>query len=147
MSADADHEGEVALFPSQKSNRMSGKGISDVVKRLASRAEVQPYTYAGHGSASDASAHTLRHTVAWRMLRYDDGIPSMTSATGSGTRRFSRPNASTTTSRPSERAIHASIVRNSVVPKAKICARFLFHCIGQNRDERSSCRFADSTMN
>lgn len=62
-----------ALFPSQKDSRMTGKGINDVVKRLADRADVRPYTYGGRGVADDVSAHTLRHSVAWRMLRDEDG--------------------------------------------------------------------------
>jgi len=61
-----------ALFPSQKADRMTGKGINDVVKRLAERAEVQPKTYSGTGTPSDVSAHTLRHSVAWRMLRAEE---------------------------------------------------------------------------
>lgn len=63
----------VALFPSQKATRMTGKGINDVVKRLAARAEVEPYTYSGRGEPADVSAHTLRHSLAWRMLRAEDG--------------------------------------------------------------------------
>lgn len=62
-----------ALFPSRKSDRMTGKGINDVVKRLAERAGVEPYAYDGRGDAGDVSAHTLRHSVAWRMLRADEG--------------------------------------------------------------------------
>ena len=62
-----------ALFKSQKSNRMTGKGVNDVVKRLADRAVVNPYTYEGRGEPEDVSAHTLRHSVAWRMLRAEDG--------------------------------------------------------------------------
>jgi site-specific recombinase XerD len=62
-----------ALFPSRKSERMSGKGINDVVKRLAERGCIEPYVYDGRGSAEDVSAHTLRHSVAWRMLRAEDG--------------------------------------------------------------------------
>lgn len=62
-----------ALFPSQKSDRLTGKAINDVVKRLAGRAEIRPYTYAGRGSPSDVTAHTLRHSVAWRMLRAEKG--------------------------------------------------------------------------
>jgi integrase len=62
-----------ALFPSQKSERMTGKSINDVVKRLASRADVEPYQYAGRGTDTDVTAHTLRHSVAWRMLRAEDG--------------------------------------------------------------------------
>jgi len=62
-----------ALFGSQKADRMTGKGINDVVKRLATRAGVEPYTYGGRGNPADVSAHTLRHSVAWRMLRVEDG--------------------------------------------------------------------------
>jgi integrase len=65
-------DGSPALFPSRKSDRMSGKGINDVVKRLADRAEVEPYEYSGRGTAADVSAHTLRHSVAWRMLRAEE---------------------------------------------------------------------------
>jgi len=62
-----------ALFPSQKSDRMTGKAINDVVKRLAARAEVRPLTESGRGEPDDVTAHTLRHSVAWRMLRVEDG--------------------------------------------------------------------------
>lgn len=61
-----------ALFPSQKSDRMTPKGINDVVKRAAANAGVRPYQYAGRGSPDDVSAHTLRHSVAWRMLRAEN---------------------------------------------------------------------------
>lgn len=62
-----------ALFGSQKSDRLTGKSINDAVKRLAERAKIRPYTYAGRGDPDDVSAHTLRHSVAWRMLRAEDG--------------------------------------------------------------------------
>jgi len=62
-----------ALFPSQKSDRMTGKALNDVVKRLAERADVRPYAYAGRGGPDDVTAHTLRHSVAWRMLRAEEG--------------------------------------------------------------------------
>jgi len=61
-----------ALFDSQKSERITGKGINDIVKRLAKRSGVNPITYDGHGEPSDVSAHTLRHSVAWRMLRAEE---------------------------------------------------------------------------
>jgi integrase len=61
-----------ALFPSQKSNRLSGKAINDAVKRVAERAEIHPYLDAGRGSHNDVTAHTLRHSVAWRMLRAEN---------------------------------------------------------------------------
>lgn len=62
-----------ALFTSQKSDRMTGKGINDVVQRAARRAEVRPYCYHGRGEPEDVSAHTFRHSVAWRMLRAAEG--------------------------------------------------------------------------
>ena len=69
----ARDDAHAALFPSQKSDRMTGKALNDVVKRLAERAEIRPYTYGGRGSSDDVTAHTLRHSVAWRMLRAEDG--------------------------------------------------------------------------
>lgn len=66
-------DGSPALFPSRKSDRLTGKGINDVVKRLADRAEVRPYTYGGRVEAAAVTAHTLRHSVAWRMLRAEAG--------------------------------------------------------------------------
>jgi len=67
-----DADLDEALFPSRKSDRMSGKGINDVVKRLADRAAVRPYHSAGRGEPGDVTAHTLRHSVAWRMLRAEE---------------------------------------------------------------------------
>jgi integrase len=52
---------------------MTGKVINDMVKRAAERAEVEPYSYGGRRSAADVSVHTLRHSVAWRMLRVEEG--------------------------------------------------------------------------
>ena len=52
---------------------MSGKGLNDVVKRTAARAGIEPYHYGGRGDPDDVTAHTLRHSVAWRMLRSEDG--------------------------------------------------------------------------
>lgn len=62
-----------ALFPSRSSDRMTGKGINDVVKRAAERGGVHPHSHAGKGESSDVSAHTLRHSVAYRMLTTYDG--------------------------------------------------------------------------
>lgn len=62
-----------ALFPSQMSPRMSGKGVNDVVKRAARRADVRPYSFEGRGDPTDVTAHTFRHSVAWRMLRIESG--------------------------------------------------------------------------
>jgi len=62
-----------ALFPSRKSDRLTGKGINDIVKRLAQRAAVRPHTFTGRGESDDVTAHTLRHSVAYRMLHVYDG--------------------------------------------------------------------------
>jgi integrase len=53
--------------------RRATAGLYDVVKRLANRAEVRPFSPAGRGDPDDVTAHTLRHSVAWRMLRAEDG--------------------------------------------------------------------------
>jgi integrase len=66
-------DGDSALFPSQKSPRMTGKALNDVVKRVAHRADIRPFTKSGRGSTDDVTAHTLRHSVAWRMLRAEEG--------------------------------------------------------------------------
>lgn len=66
-------DAQPALFPSQKSTRMTGKAINDAIKRLAERASIEPYTYNGRGQSAEISAHTLRHSVAWRMLRAENG--------------------------------------------------------------------------
>lgn len=62
-----------ALFPSQKSDRMTGKGINDIVARLADRADVRPHRHGGRGESSDVTAHMLRHSVAYRFLHRYDG--------------------------------------------------------------------------
>ena len=62
-----------ALFPSRKSERMGGKGINDVVQRAAERAEIRPHSHTGRGTVDDVSAHTLRHSVAYRLLTVHDG--------------------------------------------------------------------------
>ena len=61
-----------ALFPSQKSDRLTPKAINEVVKKAADRAEVRPHNYSGRGSPDDVSAHTLRHSVAYRLLHEYD---------------------------------------------------------------------------
>ncbi|WP_136688653.1 tyrosine-type recombinase/integrase [Halorhabdus amylolytica] len=63
-----------ALVTSRKADRMTGKGINDVVQRCARRAEVRPHSHAGQGDVEDVSAHTLRHSVAYRMLTVYDGF-------------------------------------------------------------------------
>lgn len=62
-----------ALFPSQQRPRMSPRNVYEIVQRLARRADVQPYVHGGRGGPEDVTAHTLRHSLAWRMLRVEEG--------------------------------------------------------------------------
>lgn len=62
------------LFPSRQSNRISEEAVRNVIQRLAQTSEIRPYTVSGErGDASDVTPHTLRHSVAWRMLNAEDG--------------------------------------------------------------------------
>lgn len=62
-----------ALFPSRQSSRMTTESVRNVVRRAAVEAEVRPYTLRGRGDASEVTPHTLRHSVAYRMLNREDG--------------------------------------------------------------------------
>ncbi|WP_259518584.1 tyrosine-type recombinase/integrase [Halanaeroarchaeum sp. HSR-CO] len=61
----------IALWPGRSTDRLSPKAINNVVKRLAERADVRPHLQVGQGEPDDVSAHTLRHSVAYRMLRIE----------------------------------------------------------------------------
>ncbi|MFB6101689.1 MAG: tyrosine-type recombinase/integrase [Haloplanus sp.] len=62
-----------ALFPSLRSDRMATESVRNVVSQAAEAAEVRPYTTAGRGEPTDVTPHTLRHSVAYRMLNCEDG--------------------------------------------------------------------------
>lgn len=62
-----------ALFPSRQSNRMTKQSVRNVVSRAAESAEIEPYGVEGRGSSSDVTPHTLRHSVAYRMLNREEG--------------------------------------------------------------------------
>jgi integrase/recombinase XerC/integrase/recombinase XerD len=62
-----------ALFPSRQSNRMTQQSARNVVSRAALSADVSPYTVEGRGSPESVTPHTLRHSVAYRMLNREDG--------------------------------------------------------------------------
>lgn len=57
-----------ALFPARSSDRISTQGIRDVVSKAAVSAEVIPYSTEGKGSPNEVGPHTLRHSVAYRMV-------------------------------------------------------------------------------
>jgi integrase/recombinase XerC/integrase/recombinase XerD len=62
-----------SLFPSRQSDRMTTESVRNVVTNAAETAEISPYTIQGRGSPSDISPHTLRHSLAYRMVNAEEG--------------------------------------------------------------------------
>lgn len=64
-----------ALFPARSSDRLTGRSITrNVVKRAAEAADIEPQTVGGgSGDPSDVTAHTLRHSVAYRIVQERSG--------------------------------------------------------------------------
>lgn len=62
-----------AVFPSRSSNRITTHAVRRMIKQSAIDAEVRPYTTRGRGSPENVTPHTLRHSVAYRMLNREDG--------------------------------------------------------------------------
>ncbi|MCU4717575.1 tyrosine-type recombinase/integrase [Halapricum hydrolyticum] len=63
-----------SLFPSRKSNRISEQGIRYMLHAVAETADVQPFKLDGsRGDPSDVTPHSLRHSVAYRMLHENNG--------------------------------------------------------------------------
>jgi integrase len=61
-----------ALLPSRQSDRMSKRSIRRRIKKLAEIADVHPQTVSGErGDPSDVLPHSLRHSVAYRMIRVE----------------------------------------------------------------------------
>ena len=62
-----------ALFPSRQSDRMTKESVRNVVSNAAENADIAPYSVKGRGQASHVTPHTLRHSVAYRMLNMEEG--------------------------------------------------------------------------
>ena len=63
-----------ALFPSRQADRMTTESVRRVVRSLAVEADVRPQSIeGGAGDPEDVTPHTLRHSVAYRMLHEEDG--------------------------------------------------------------------------
>jgi integrase/recombinase XerC/integrase/recombinase XerD len=63
-----------SLFPSRKSNRISEQGVRYMLHAVAETADVRPFRLDGtRGDASDVTPHSLRHSVAYRMLHENNG--------------------------------------------------------------------------
>jgi len=57
-----------AVFPSRQSDRMTTESARNVVRNAAIAVDVRPYTLRGRGDPDEITPHTLRHSVAYRML-------------------------------------------------------------------------------
>lgn len=63
-----------ALFPSRSSDRISEQGVRDAVEKVAKEAGVRPYNRDGtRGEVGEVTPHTLRHSLAFRMLAVEEG--------------------------------------------------------------------------
>lgn len=63
-----------ALFPSRKADRISEQGVRYMLHNVAEAAEVRPWKVDGsRGDAEDVTPHSLRHSLAYRMLHEEDG--------------------------------------------------------------------------
>jgi len=62
------------LFPSRQSPGMTEQAVRDVIQKAAEAADISPHIgHAGRGSPSDVTPHTLRHSLAYRMLEREEG--------------------------------------------------------------------------
>ena len=62
------------LFPSRQSETMTKQAVRNVIQTAAEDADVKPYIgHAGRGDPSDVTPHTLRHSLAYRMLEREEG--------------------------------------------------------------------------
>ena len=63
-----------ALFPSRSSPRLTTRSLERMVKAAAVEAGVEPQLAAGGtGDPEDVSPHTLRHSVAYRIVQVEGG--------------------------------------------------------------------------
>lgn len=63
-----------AVFPSRSSPRLTPRSLRRRVKRLAVLADVRPQlAEGGTGEPEDVSPHTLRHSVAYRIIQVEGG--------------------------------------------------------------------------
>lgn len=58
-----------AIFPSRQADRMTPTSVNNRIKTLAQIADVEPQLVdGGRGDPDDISSHTLRHSVAYRII-------------------------------------------------------------------------------
>jgi integrase len=58
-----------ALFPTRSSDRLTTRSLQRLIERLAIAADVEPQQAdGGTGDPNDVTPHTLRHSVAYRII-------------------------------------------------------------------------------
>ena len=63
-----------ALFPTRSSDRLTTRSLQRLLEKLATEADVRPQVAGGGvGEAEDVTPHTLRHSVAYRIIQVEDG--------------------------------------------------------------------------
>ena len=63
-----------ALFPTRSSDRLTTRSLQRLVEKLATEADVRPQAAGGGvGEPDDVTPHTLRHSVAYRIIQVDGG--------------------------------------------------------------------------
>lgn len=63
-----------ALFPSRSSDRLTTRSLQRCIKKLAVDAAVRPQlAEGGVGQPDDITPHTLRHSVAYRIIQVEGG--------------------------------------------------------------------------
>lgn len=68
-----EYDGPV-LFPSRLNDRMSTRSLRRLVKKIAVEAGIEPQRAGGGtGEPEDVTPHTLRHSVAYRIIQVDGG--------------------------------------------------------------------------
>lgn len=63
-----------ALFPSRPSERITTQGVRNMLHKVAAEAGIEPYQRDGsRGDPGDVTPHSLRHSVAYRMMNTEEG--------------------------------------------------------------------------
>ena len=62
-----------ALFPTRSSDRLTTRSLQRLVEKLAAEVDVHPQVAGGVGDPDDVTPHTLRHSVAYRIIQGDGG--------------------------------------------------------------------------
>lgn len=62
------------IFPSRQSESMTTESVRNVIEKASKAAGTQPYIgHAGRGDPDDVTPHTLRHSLAYRLLEREEG--------------------------------------------------------------------------